>query len=47
MAIVQKIYLLDSIFIVTLVAYIADVFLFYFKTWKPFWATKASVDIMN
>ena len=41
MAIVEKIYLLNYIFAVTLAAYILDVILFYFKTWKPFWEAKA------
>ena len=40
-AIVEKVYLLNSIFTVTLAAYILDTFLFYFKTWKPFWEAEA------
>ena len=41
MAIVEKIYLLNSIFAITLVATILDALLFYFKTWKPFWEAYA------
>ena len=41
LAIVEKIYLLNSIFVVTLAAYILDVVLFYLKTWKPFWEAEA------
>ena len=41
-AIVEKIYLLNSIFGVTLAATMLDGSLYYFKTWKPFWETKAN-----
>ena len=40
-AIVEKIYLLNSIYAVTLAAYILNAFLIYFKTWKPFWEAVA------
>ena len=42
LAIVEKIYLLNSIFAVTLAATILDAFLFYTKTWKPFWEAEAN-----
>ena len=41
LAIVEKIYLLNSIYVVTLAAYILNAFLIYFKTWKPFWEAEA------
>ena len=42
MAIVEKIYLLNSIFAVTLAAAILDALLFYTKTWRPFWEAEAN-----
>ena len=45
MAIVEKIYLLNSIFAITLVATILDIILFYRKTWKPFREAKALRDL--
>ena len=41
MPIVEKIYLLDSLYGVTLAAGVLDAVLFYSKTWKPFWEAKA------
>ena len=42
LAIVEKIYLLNSIFAVTLAANILDFILFYTKTWNPFRAARAA-----
>ena len=41
-AIVEKIYLLNYIFAVTMAATIIETVLFYLKTWKPFWEVKAN-----
>ena len=42
-AIVEKIYLLNYIFAVTMLATVINAVRFYLKTWKPFWETKAAV----
>ena len=42
MAIVEKIYILNYIFAVTVAATVIKAVLFYLKTWKPFWKAKAS-----
>ena len=44
MAIVEKIYLLNSIFAVTMTGYLLSQALFYFKTWVPFWEAKAMLN---
>ena len=44
MAIVEKIYLLNSIFAVTMTGYLLSQALFYFKTWIPFWEAKAMLN---
>ena len=45
MAIVEKIYLLNYIFAVIMVATAMKAVLFYLKTWKPFWEAKAKAII--
>ena len=44
LAIVEKIYLLNSIYAVTLTATILDAIFFYFNTWKPFWEAEAKAS---
>ena len=42
-AIVEKIYLLNFIFAVTMAATVIQTIIFYLKTWKPFWEAKAAL----
>ena len=45
LAIVEKIYLLNYIFALTLVAYILRVIIYYVKIWRPFQEAKALKDM--